>query len=218
MDRITVPMALMDMIPVVLFNVVAVVLYRGLHKKMSGSQTAFFLGGAFMVGTGGALKALWKLLYAMEVCDYQLLSEQLFVTQGLGFLFIAIAFTGLIFTNKHLKNRTACVAAVIPVVTTKLPFILMTFFGTTWWYVCIAVIAVRLRKFIALPFLILAYIAIVFNAALGSSFERTSGIMNWVGQFVNTAAQAFLLLAALHIRKEITAYDSSLEYGSYFED
>lgn len=73
MNGITVPMAVVDFIPVALFFASAVLLQRDLYSKMVKGAFALLATGSTMVLIGGIFKAGWKILYALGICDYTLL-------------------------------------------------------------------------------------------------------------------------------------------------
>ena len=61
MNGITVTMALVDLIPVVLFFAAAVILQRDLYEKMVKGAFALLATGSVMVLLAGVFKALWKI-------------------------------------------------------------------------------------------------------------------------------------------------------------
>ena len=64
MNAFTVPMALMDYVPVLLFGAAALLLLRDLYNKMVKGAYALFAAGMINIFCAGFLKATWKLLYA----------------------------------------------------------------------------------------------------------------------------------------------------------
>ena len=82
----SVPMALVDFIPVLFFGAAAVMLQRDLYGKMVKGAYTLFAAGTIDVFMAGLLKALYKLLYALGVCDFQPLTQMFFPVQALGFL------------------------------------------------------------------------------------------------------------------------------------
>ena len=50
-----------------------------------------------MVFCAGFMKALWKLLYAMNLCDFERLNQTFFPMQALGFLLAGISIVALLF-------------------------------------------------------------------------------------------------------------------------
>lgn len=81
----TVGMALVDFIPVVLFLAAIILLQRDLYECFSKGAFALFAGGGIMVFCAGLFKATWKLLYALNICDFQKLNQVFFPMQATGF-------------------------------------------------------------------------------------------------------------------------------------
>ena len=86
MYEFTVPMGLMDFVPVVLFGIAAVLLQRDLYNKMPKYAFACFAAGTIDIFLAGFLKALWKLLYAAGVCDFQVFNAMFMPVNSIGFL------------------------------------------------------------------------------------------------------------------------------------
>ena len=74
MYDVSVPMALVDYIPVALFLLSGIYLMRDLYGKMTKYAFALLAGGTINTTLAGFLKATWKLLYAAGICDFQVLS------------------------------------------------------------------------------------------------------------------------------------------------
>ena len=89
MYDVTVPMAIVDFVPVVLFLVTTVILQRDLYNKMPKYAFACFAAGTINVFIAGFLKALWKLLYALGICDFHALNTMMLPTQSIGLLLSA---------------------------------------------------------------------------------------------------------------------------------
>ncbi|MBR5881846.1 MAG: hypothetical protein IKZ16_09155, partial [Clostridia bacterium] len=86
MNDFSISMALVDYIPVILFAMASVILLRDLYSKMSKGAFALFSAGLIDVTVAGALKATWKLLYAMGACNFEALDHMFFPVQSIGFL------------------------------------------------------------------------------------------------------------------------------------
>ena len=85
MKDFSVSMALVDFIPVICFAIGIVILQRDLYKKMSKHAFALFATGGYNIVIAGALKATYKLLYALNICDFTALNNMFFPTQSIGF-------------------------------------------------------------------------------------------------------------------------------------
>lgn len=70
MYDVTVPMALVDYVPVFLFGWTAVLLQRDFYGKMPKYAFACFAAGTINIFIAGFLKATWKLLYGADP-EYQ---------------------------------------------------------------------------------------------------------------------------------------------------
>lgn len=70
MYNFTIPMALMDYLPVIFFGITAVILLRDLYNKMSKGAYALLAAGSVNVFIAGFCKATWKLLYAANICGF----------------------------------------------------------------------------------------------------------------------------------------------------
>ena len=107
MKDFSIPMALVDFIPVCLFAAATVLLMRDLYNKMSKGAFALFSAGMINVLGAGALKATYKLLYAAGICDFEPLSQMFFPVQAIGFLLAGIGTIPLL----NLNHFGACLLA-----------------------------------------------------------------------------------------------------------
>ena len=110
----SVPMALADFVPVVLFLIGAILLQRELYPRLGKGQFALFAAGTINVFCAGALKAVYKLLYALGVCDFTKLNEVFFPVQSIGFLLAGLAMAAFLFYKP--KKMTVCGIAAAPAV------------------------------------------------------------------------------------------------------
>lgn len=124
MYNFTIPMALMDFIPVVFFGVSMVLLQRDLYNKMGKGAYALFAAGTINVFAAGFLKALWKLLYAAGICDFQALNTMFLPVQSIGFLLIGVGLVGM-----FCRKKTAALAVALPIFGGSMVFIMMMVAG-----------------------------------------------------------------------------------------
>ena len=111
MKEFSVLMALADFLPVALFAAASVILQRELHAKMSKGAFALFAAGTIDVIFAGAFKALYKLLYALRLCDFEKLNAVFFPMQSVGFLLAGIGILALL---THRQSGSALAAAAPP--------------------------------------------------------------------------------------------------------
>jgi len=200
MNGITVWMAIVDFIPVVLFFIAAVILQRDLYNKLVKGAYSLLAAGSIMVLTGGFFKALWKILYALNVCDYTLLSDSFFPMQGPGFLLFFAGLLGLF----YVKDKNVKTYSVAPIVFTgTMPFIVMQIIGLGGAHVSLAVFSIRNGNKKAPIFLVVAFIAMLAMGYLGAKFDNSSN-MHWIAQVTNIVSMGAFLLGTVSIHKTLT--------------
>ena len=194
----SVPMAIVDFIPVILFAIGAWLLAKSLYTKMRSFEFASFSAGCINVFFAGGLKALWKLLYALGVCDFEKLNAMFFPLQTIGFVLAAIGLCSYVFGN----NKAKMLAVAPPVYSGTMLFVVLMVLGVLGINVSLCTLAVRNKKPWAV---ILSVISFVFVLGMGylSSKDFTQAYMNWAAEIVNTVGQGCFLGCVLCLRKEI---------------
>jgi len=152
-----------------------------------------------MLVAGGFLKALWKLLYTMDIIDIQIFSEMFFPIQSMAFIFMSISCFRMISKNKNLAENKILSVSAVPVLTSHVPFIIIMFWGMTAWYTSLCIVAGKIKAKKAVIFIITAYVFMLVQSSMGSKFDNSSAFMHWVAELSNTFAQAFLMLGAIFI-------------------
>ena len=189
MKEFTVPMALVDYIPVVLFLLATDLLIKDLKGKMDKPAFYTFAAGTGMVTAAGLLKATYKLLYALNIGDFAWMSDQFFSNQAFGFLFAGIG----LMMHVLKKERTY---AFLP--TMALVGIMVVGLGAMDAGLCF--LANRLKKRNALICFIVS-----FFLSLGMGYLSTKNFdkafMNWIAQLVNIFGQGLLYLGSSILHK-----------------
>ena len=83
---------------------------------------------------------------------------------------------------------------------TKLPFIILTFMGTTVFYGTLTILSFRRKAKLTGLFFIGAYAFNMIQVFLAMKFDNSS-LMNWLAEFVNSLAQACMLSGAVSLHK-----------------
>ena len=195
MYHFTVPMALMDYVPVLFFAVTAVLLLGDLHSKMSKGTYALFAAGCVNVFLAGFCKATWKLLYAANICNFVALEEMFMPVNSIGLLFVGISLVGMV-----TWGRKKVMLAAPVVVTSSLPFIAMMVLGLGGMCAGLSIVAVKMKK---APTMVLFILSFVCAMAMGymSSRDSTFSWVNWVEQSINTVSQLCLMLGTISLHK-----------------
>lgn len=192
-------MALVDFIPVVLFCIGAVILQREMYDRMGKGQFALFAAGTTNVCLAGTCKALYKLLYALHICDFIALSDMFFPVQSIGFM---LAGLGVIAMLAMPGKRDSLKAVAAPVVFSgTMLFVVIMCLGIGMTDIGLSVQAAKENKKKAIPFFIIAFVS---SLAMGylSSRDFSKAIYNWIAEGINSLGQAAFLAAALIYRKK----------------
>ncbi len=193
----SVPMALVDYIPVIFFGIAVVTLLRDLHSRMAKGLYAMLAAGTINIFTAGLLKATWKLLYAAGICDFQALNNLFLPLQSIGFLLAGIGLIG-IFGKKSKKNAMLAVAP--PVFSGSMVFIMMMVAGLGSICTCLSILAAKMKKGWVMVFFIIAFVASMGMGYM-SSHDSTSAAVNWIEQGINCVGQGMLMTGVLILHK-----------------
>lgn len=197
MKDFSVSMALVDYIPVIFFAAAVVVLMRDLYNKMSKGAFALFAAGTINVTCAGSLKATYKLLYALGVCDFQALNNMFFPVQSIGFLLAGVGILAML-CHKQTKNSTLAVAP--PIFSGTFVFVGLMVAGLGIMDIALCILSVKLKK----PAIIILFvISFVCSLCMGylSSQDFAEASMNWIAEGVNIVGQGALLLGAILLHK-----------------
>ena len=196
MYHFTIPMALMDYVPVLFFGVTAVLLLRDLYNKMFKGAYALLAAGSVNVFMAGFCKATWKLLYAANICDFVALEEMFMPVNPLGLLFVGISLIGML-----CWKRKGAMLSVAPVAfTSSLPFIMAMVVGLGGLCTGLSILSAKMKK---APVMILFIASFVCAMAMGymSSQDSTQDWVNWAEQSINTVSQGCLMAGVLLLHK-----------------
>lgn len=195
MNGISVPMAIVDFIPVVLFFISAVILQRDLYNKMSKGAFALLAAGSIMVLIGGIYKASWKILYALNICDFVVLDTSMFPMQAPGFMLV---FLSLITLGN--KSSKALAVAAPAAYTSNLIFIIFQVLGLGGTQFILSTKAHKMKKPVAIIFFVISFIFMLGMGYLGSKFDDSSS-MHWTAQLTNIISQGALLIGVMIMHK-----------------
>jgi len=192
----TVPMALMDYLPVFFFGVTAVLLLRDLYNKMFKGAYALLAAGSVNVFMAGFCKATWKLLYAANICNFVALEEMFMPVNSLGLLFVGLSLVGMLL----FKRKSVMLAAAPVAFTSSLPFIALMVLGLGGLCAGLSVLAAKMKK---APVMVLFILSFVCAMAMGymSSRDSTLAWVNWAEQSINTVSQLCLMLGVIALHK-----------------
>ncbi|MBR4421996.1 MAG: hypothetical protein IKS69_05635 [Erysipelotrichaceae bacterium] len=188
MKEFSIPMALVDYIPVLFFGLGVKIIAGELYKDKKKGLGLCFLIGAGMVILAGFFKATYKLLYALGIGDFAWMSNQFFANQAFGFLLagIAVALTAVKADKAY---------AFLPVM--ALVGIMIIGLGALDAGLCY--LASKAKKRGALVCFIVSFFLCLGMGYL-SSKDFDQAFMNWVAQLVNVCGQGLFYLGARQLK------------------
>jgi hypothetical protein len=194
----TLPMALVDFIPVVLFFLATCLIMHDIYHMASKGAFSLIAAGFILVSVAGFYKALWKLLYALEICDFVKLNETFFPMQSTGFILAGIGMTALFLFPQ--KEKQVLASAAVPVYTSSLLFVIFTILGDAGIYVSLMRISAKLHKKAVIIPLLISFLLMLGMGYL-SSRDFTEPVWNWIGEAVNIVGQLLFLASAVLLHK-----------------
>lgn len=193
----TIPMALVDYIPVLFFALSALLMLKDLYHAMSKGAYALLAAGSLMIVAAGFFKATWKLLYAANICDFEALNRCFFPMQSTGFLLAGLAMVCLLIFRQQPRAMAVAVPAVF---TGTMIFVSMMVLGALGLCVSLTIIALRMKKRSAAALFLLAFVFMMMMGYL-SSKDFANPMMNWMAEGVNVVGQGMMLLALRILHK-----------------
>lgn len=179
----TVPMALFDFVPVILFGIAGRLLMRGLYNKMRKGVFVCLDLGVCLAFLAGFLKALYKLLIALGVAEVPFLNSQFLPLQSTGLLLTGLSIVLMLV----LKKKAAMAMAPL-----TLGFIGMMVLGLGCMCAGLSVVAKKMKKGWLIPIFILCFFCYMGMGYLASR-GGDSAADNWIEQGVNCLGQILLL-------------------------
>jgi hypothetical protein len=189
-------MALMDFVPVVFFGITAALLLRDLYNKMFKGAYALLAAGSVNVFMAGFFKALWKLLYAANICDFVALEEMFMPVNSLGLLFVGLSIVGMLCR----KKKSVMLSAAPPVIASSIPFIMMMVLGLGGLCAGLSVLSAKMKKGKVKILFILSFVCAMAMGFM-SSQDVTLAWVNWVEQSINIISQGCLLAGVIILHR-----------------
>ena len=196
----TVPMALVDYIPVVFFSIAATILMFDFYDKMTKWAFALFSAGVIDVAMAGALKATWKLLYASGACDFAPLNQMFFPVQSIGFLLAGAGMLTMVCKN---RKNSALLAVIPPVFKGTCVFVGLMVAGLGLMDTVLCILAAKAKKTWLIAIFVLSFVCSLCMGYLASK-DFAEAAMNWIAEGVNVVGQGSLLVGVYMLHKSIS--------------
>ena len=194
MNDFSVSMAIVDFLPVFLFGQGAAILMRDLYNKMNIGTFVLLAAGSVNVFMAGFCKALWKLLYAANICDFAALEHMFLPVNSIGLLMVGLALIGM----HCAKRKTLAVAPVV--FSGSMVFIMMMVVGLGGICASLSILATKMKKKGTIALFVLSFVC-AMGMGYMSSKDSSLAWVNWVEQSINTVSQLCLMLGVFTLHK-----------------
>lgn len=183
-------MAIADFIPVILFALSMLIVFKDLNKRMNTLIKGLFGFGSILVTLAGCIKAAYKLLYALEIGDFIWMNNQFFANQAIGFVLAGVGLTMLV------KSKGTKTYGLIP----TMALVGLMVVGLGAMDASLACIANQLKQKKAMVLIIVSFF---FSIAMGYLCSKNfdGALMNWIAQGINIAGQACLYMVCSLLHK-----------------
>ena len=204
-------MGLVDLLPVILFILSGCIIIKVMFNELRKPFAVMICSGGTLSITAGLFKALWKILLALNVCDFYPFNVMFMPIQSLGFILMGVGLISLLFKKKEEKSGDKVNVVALPVILATLAatpavkedgsivFIAFLVIGAAMIATSLSYLAVKNRNWICLILFIINFVGLMIMGAmkpLSSKMGLDVTAANWVEQSVNTAAQVALLVGA----------------------
>ena len=209
-------MGLMDLIPVILFAVSGCIIIKVMFNELRKPFAVMLCSGVTLSLTAGVFKAVWKILLALNICDFYPFDVMFMPTQALGFVLMGIGLVSLFFQKKDDK-AIANVAVwplmllvvlervAVPTENGSIAFIAMLVIGDIAISTALCYLAIKNKNWISLVLFIVFCIGLIAMGAmkpLSTKLNMTVTVANWVEESINIVAQGCLLGGAILMNKK----------------
>jgi hypothetical protein len=175
----TLALSFFDFVPNIAFFIGALFLNRWVRIKGTKLTILMMLCGSILVFSGGLLKAIWKLLYTLDLGDYVLMSESQFVLLAPGFILMLNSALGMVE-----KKQTKALASMA---TWKIPFLALMTIGSLGLHATLIFIASHKRSWLAVISFLVSILCMLSMAGMASMEQSIR--QQWIEQGVNSLGQ-----------------------------
>jgi len=188
-ETYSIGLALLDFVPNIAFLVGAFFLVKIALLVRGTKCSRMVMAGSLLIALGGILKATWKLLYAANVGDFQLMSQAQFVLVAPGFLAILVAV--IIMARKSTKVAMPLLALA----GWKMPFLFVMTLCSLGAQGILAYISFQRKAKLAAVGFIIAFMGLLAMGGLASAEQTVA--MQWIEESINSLGQIGFMFGSI---------------------
>lgn len=194
-------MALMDFIPVFCFIIGTYFLSKVFFFKHQPKFGWMAILGGVLIFLGGGLQATWKLFKALDIGDYQWMSQGQFVFMAFGYVLLLVPAISLL--RDTIKVKPTSLSAIAA---WKIPFLAVMTLASLATYGILTTIAYRRGIGLSTIGFITAILGVILLGGMANQVQTIN--MQWIEQSVNSLANfgfavgCYLLFKDFMMKKE----------------
>lgn len=179
-DTYTLGLSLLDFVPNIAFLFGSICLIRWVKSSGSKFSLVTMKMGSALVFLGGISKAIWKLLYTLQLADVWILSELQFMVLAPGFLLMFISAIQMVKQDSLSRSLSAMAVWKIPLLA------IMTISSLGLQATLCYITYKKISKFSSLLYGI-SFLCIIGLAGMASTEQSISN--QWIEEIINSAGQ-----------------------------
>lgn len=190
--KYSIGLALMDYVPNIAFLIGAFFLVKILVLTRGKRCSRMVMAGALLIALGGILKATWKLLYAAEIGDFQLMSQIQFTLLAPGFFALVVALIMLI-------RKKSDGAPLLAMAAWKIPFLFVMTLSSLGCHGLLTFVSFKRGAKLAAVGFIIAFMGLLSMSMLASAEQIVA--MQWVEEGINSLGQIGFMFGSIFLFK-----------------
>ena len=188
-------LALFDFVPVIFFLIGAIYLTHIATRMCGMCCRRLAIMGSLLIFLGGFLKALWKLLVATGVGDFQLMGEVQFVLVAPGFALLLIVVIGM--ARGEVKQANGKDTLIPAIAIWKIPLLIVMTLASMGVMGILTYISFHHKVKIAAAGFIVAFLCLVGMGAMASGEQTLT--RQWVEQSINSLGQLGFMIGTIFL-------------------
>jgi len=200
METYPLGLAVFDFVPVSVFLVGAFFLVRSVRLLRNTACSRMVMAASLLIFSGGFLKALWKILFTVNVGDYRWMSEVQFMLVAPGFFALLVA----VILTSRVGSRSEAKGILMPAIAGwKVPLLIVMTLSSMGAQGILAYIAFQRKVRLAAAGFIMAFLCLVAMGALASGTQTVA--RQWLEESINTVGQIGFVLGSFLLYRHLRA-------------
>ena len=209
-------MGIVDLIPVILFALAGCILIKSLFNVLKKPFAVFLSSGVTFGITAGTFKALWKILLALDICDFYPFDAMFMPIQSFAMVLIGVGLISILF-DKEIRGVSKTNVVILPLVLIILAgtparlengsimFIALLVIGDLLIATSLSFLAIKNKNWLCLIMFIGNFICMMVMGAmkpLSTKMNLSVTAANWIEESINIVGQGLLLVGCYLLNKK----------------